>query len=410
MLGENMNAFGAERKDTSIVSSGSQTVALFLPRKTKNGLNLADRSSPERQAFKNALYATLEGKVEGALSPYLFFDPPQLTEDSSVDYKADWGSKDHVLYGASGWDAHIAESTNSGDHTKTNSYDFADGDTGVIRTALQEGLVSLLPRRSTYYAYGPGEYTAISGKDFVLLDGMIENGLPLPEALNAVDINDRYARIFAQAANEKYNTASSAVQGDFMEGTLNLGQKVGTSIIGIFGGPIANAQRDEAFTPKQNASRYLAKLVSQHGEGTRVLQTIQTEANTNILLAEYKPTRRFEAFILGAFPRAVHQGIIKTPYDVFRNWKLSTEFDRAERVIKLIAAAKRTHDIEMEDRTFKISKGDGPVITLSHKWNEQDWLEICDPAGLNDIKFFGSPSRKLMYTKAVREPKPELLL
>lgn len=417
-----MNAFNGEHAILSrgnIEPTASRPIAQFWPVEKLNGTtDQVINSSPERKAFKKALVATLRGETEGALSPYLFFDPPEFSNNLDADYKIDWGSQTNVPYGASGWDAHIAQSVNTSEKGPANDYSFPDGDKEVIEVAIKRGLFSNLPRRSTYYSYGPGEYTAISRKDFVILDEMIKQEFPLPEAINAVDINYRYARLFAEAANARYNKASSAVQGDFMEGTLDLGQKTGTAIIAIFGGPIANAAKDKNNTAKQNASRYLAKLVSQHGEGTRVLQTIETESRPSVLLKEYAATKRFEAFILGALPRAVHQGIILNPkYDVFKNWKLVTDFDEATRAVRLIAEAKKSHTLEIEKEpnqrkniTFGISKGDGFVFTLSHKWNQEDWREICDPAGLNDLTFYGDDSRKLMYSKAIREPDPALLI
>jgi uncharacterized SAM-dependent methyltransferase len=363
----------------------------------------------DRDGFKKALYATLSHQAEGAISPYLFYDPPGA-ETGDVNYRSDWGSKDNVPYGAPGWDAHIAESTGENpDKEKKNDYSFADGDQAVIATALQEGLLSHLPRRIAYYSYGPGELIAVNKKDFQILDAVEKAGNYILTALNAVDINDRYALSFAQAANDRYNKAASAVQGNFMDGVLNLGAKDGTSVIGIFGGPFANAPEYKEIDAKTNAARYLAQLVSQHGEGTRVINTIDTESNPDILLSNYKATRRFEAFILGALPRAVHEGIITNKeYDVFGNWKLSTAFDEARRAVKLIAKAKKQHTLKTEDYNFKIRKDEEFVFTLSHKWNEQDWKEIYNLAGLDDLKFYGEGTRKLLVARAARDPDPKL--
>jgi len=392
----------------------SRPVAQFWPvqkmnsggRRREDGPN----NSPSRNAFKNALYATLDHQVEGAISPYLFYDPPEFSDAAGMDYQSDWGSLDNIPYGAPSWDAHIAESTKeNGDHEKKNDYGFAEGDEEVIKTALEAGLLEQLPKRHTYYSYGPGELIAISKKDFQLLDAIENNGAFSTEALNAVDINYRYAKTFAQAANDRYNKASAAVQGDFMEGTLDLGGKVGTSVIGIFGGPFANAAHDHR-TAKLNAARYLAQLVSQHGEGTRVINTIDTQSDRKTLMADYHPTRRFEAFILGAFPRAVHEGIILNKnYDVFKNWKLVTEFDEAERAVKLIAQAKKKHTLTTEDRSFDIKKDEKFVFTLSHKWSEQDWAEIYKAAGMEELKFYGNGSRKLLVARATKEPDLGLL-
>ncbi len=387
----------------------SRPVAQFWPvAKMSGGGNNGNHSSPDREAFKAAFYATLNGTTQGGLSPYLFYDPPESSEGGVANYKSAWGSEDNVPYGAPGWDAHIAESTKLA-NAKTPGYSFAEGDEEVIRTALSKGLIKHLPARITYYSYGPGELIAIQKKDFQLLDAIEASPAHNLESLNAVDINNRYATAFAQAANERYNKASSAVQGDFMEGTLLLGAKVGTSVIAAFGGPFANASRDAAMSSKQKAAQYLAQLVSQHGDGTRVILTIDTQSDKKALLADYKPTRSFEAFILGAFPRAVHEGIIKKPYDVFRNWKLVTEFNEAERAVELIAQAKRAHSLVTEDSQFQIARNQKICITLSHKWDSEDWRSIGKAAGLDDFSFFGHGTRKLMVARATRSPDLSLL-
>jgi len=404
----------SRQSPVNLGSAGSRPIAQFWPTiRMQNGKDQSGHhNNAERDAFKHALYATLEGKAEGLLSPYLFYDPPEFAEIETIDYQKDWGSRDNIPYGAPSWDAHIAESTSDNpEHKRQNKYAFAEGDEEVIKTALQEGLVSLLPKRMTYYSYGPGELIAVGKKDFQVIDAIERSPSHVIEALNALDINDRYARTFARAANERYNKATSAVQGDFMEGTLNLGAKVGTSVIAIFGGPFANAPSiKDHMTAKQKAASYLAQLVSQHGEGTRVINTIETESNKKVLLAGYKATRAFEAFILSALPRAVHQGIIRNQnYDVFKNWKLVTEFSEAESAIKLIARAKRTHTLETEDKTFYIQKHDEPVFTLSNKWSEREWGEIYNAAGLGNTSFYGTGSRKLVLATAIKDPDLSLI-
>lgn len=389
----------------------SRPVARFWPvAKNSNGPS----ASPERSAFKQALIATLEGKVEGAISPYLFYDPPEFSNASDVNYKSAWGSTNNVPYGAPGWDAHIRDSTSENtSRAKQNHYGFAEGDEEVIATALQEGLIHTLPKRITYYSYGPGELIAVRRKDFQLLDAISESPAHILEALNAIDINARYASTFAEAAHRRYNKEASAIQGDFMEGTLNLGGKIGTSLIGIFGGPFANAPNIPGFVDaKRKAAEYLAQLVSQHGEAARFINTIDTQSDSELLLEDYKPTRHFEAFILGAFPRAVREGIITNEnYDVFNKWKLTREFDKSQRAIKLIAEAKTTHLLHTEDKDFSIKKGDGLVFTLSHKWSEQEWTGIYNAAGLDDINFYGKGTRKLVIARATaRDPDFSLII
>ena len=181
-------------------NADSRLVATFYPvpkisdSKDKNTLY----STAEKAAFRKAFYATLDNVVEGAISPHLFFDPPGLSDDAQINYRSAWGSKENIPYGAPSWDIHISESTNENPtHAKLNQYGFAEGDAEVIAYALQNGLIERLPRRMTYYSYGPGEMIAVHKKDFQLVDAITSTETHSVEGLNAVDINYRYARDFA---------------------------------------------------------------------------------------------------------------------------------------------------------------------------------------------------------------------
>lgn len=401
-----------------MAESGSRVVATFLPAGTeRKDSRTSVVNAAEREAFKFALVDTLTGTMEGALSPYLFYDPPGHAE-GKVDYKSAWGSENNIPYGAPAWDAHIQESTTDNPKRKQkNAYTFAEGDEAVIATALQQGLLQQFPRRMTFYSYGPGDLLAVRKKEFQILDAAAQCENTTIEAIYGVDINRRYARQFADAANTRYDRLSQGILGDFMEGTLNdLGNKIGTSVVGIFGGPFANApSMAGTFNSKQKAAQYLAQLVSQHGEGTRVINTFDVQMDEAKLLDDYKPTRTFEAFILGAFPRAVNEGIIKNQnYDIFANWKLKTAFNAEERAVKLIATAKKSHTILIEngpndDIEIDIKEKDERVFTLSHKWNEDDWSDIYNAAGLDDPKFYSNNSRRLAISR-VSERGPDLSL
>lgn len=415
ILSEQMSIELTSSSPVNIGNADSRLVATFYPvpkisdSKDKN----TSYSSAEKAAFRKSFYATLENQVEGAISPHLFFDPPGLSEDAKINYSSAWGAKENIPYGAPSWDIHISESTSENEsHVKLNQYGFAEGDAEVIHYAIQNGLIDRLPRRMTYYSYGPGEMIAVHKKDFQLVDAIMSTETHSVEGLNGVDINYRYARNFADHANEKYNRVTAAILGDFMEGTVNPGNKIGTSVIGIFGGPFANAPNiKNVFNAKQKAAQYLAQLVSQHGEGTRVINTIDTQSDPEILKADYNPTKQFEAFILGAFPRAVNEGIIVNPkYDVFKHWKLTQEFDEAQRTVKLMATAKKSHDLNTDSgKTYAIEKGQNLTFTLSHKWGQQEWKDIYQAAGFDDVTFYGEGSRKLILARATGEPNLSLI-
>lgn len=404
-----MRASSARFADGAVIDepTDSRIVSYLLPLEkpgSKNG-NGNNSNSSQRNAFKKALYSTFNHAAEGVISPYLFYDPPKAQKDQNSH---PWGVQDEVAYGAKAWDVHISESTDqNASHAKQNAYSFAEGDVEAINTALEEGLLERLPRLMTFYSYGPGELIAVRQKDCLLIENILDGGFHRISSFNAVDINDRYAYDAVHEVHQRFNLESKAIHGDFMEGQLMLGNKVGTSVVAVFGGPFANAPAIKgAATAKQKAAQYFAQMTNQHGMGTRLIMGVDMESDPKKLMADYAATKTFEAFILSAFPRAVQEGIIKNKnYNVFDNWRLVPEFDEEQRTVRLNAECKRSHTVNTEDSSFKFKKDERLVFTLSHKWNQQDWTEILTAAGFDQVEFFGNkPGKKIMTARAINEP------
>lgn len=375
----------------------SRVVSLFGPLDLPNGKG--GFHSSNRNAFKQALYQTFLGAAEGVITPYLFYDPPETGR-----YESPWGTIEDIPFGARAWDAHIKESTQ--ETSVENRYEFADGDIKVLEHAINNGLIQKLPKYTSFYSYGPGDLIAVRGKDCRLIKGIIENGSIQLTNYNAIDINDRYAHEAAREIHKEFNVESRAIQGDFMEGTLQLGNKDGTSLIAVFGGPFANAQN------KRKAAEYLGKLTRQHGMGTQIVMTVDTESDVEKLMASYAPTRSFEAFVLSSFPRAVHEGIILNPnYNVFDHWRMVRTYDPSTKAMKLSAECKKEHLLETEDGKFSFKVGHTMTNILSNKWCKDDLKYILRAAGFSDEKFYETKgnSKKILTAKSIREPNLDLV-
>ncbi len=360
----------------------------------------------QREGFKKAFFDTLEGKAEGVLTPYLFFDLPKTSPQIEQGI---WGSQTPVSVGARAWDEHISQSF-SNVKGQPNAYGFTHGDVEVIKLALSQGLADVLPSGAiAYFGYGVGEKMAVTKKDGRIISGMLKAGKNITN-LNAVDMNDRYVSDALRFFHDKYNITSSGISGDFMEGPLlpippEARDTGSTAIISLFGGPFGNAPNISGSTPMLNAVRYLRKVVDQHGPGSHILMTMETRPSDPALSkafieqaeARYARTKVFEAFLLSAFPRAVHDNIISKPYDVFKNWKMVTRFDPDLSTTKLIAECKEDHIIHTSQGSYEALAGSQIVPILSNKWTTEEVTSIFNVAGARHIKIYGEGTHKLVH-------------
>ncbi len=385
----------------SVVKRGgdaSRLVSVFQP------LDLSNANSSNRESFKRALYATFRGEAEGVLTPYLFYDPPEPDKSNDV-----WGAQEtNIPLGAKAWDNHVSENVDASKPADDSSYDFTRSDVVVLKHALDNGLVARLPKNIAFYSYGPGDPLAVRAKDCVLIQSILNDSGHFIRNYSAVDINDRYAHEAATEMHKRFNIHSQAIQGDFMEGDLGLGPKNGTSVIAVFGGSFANAPIiGGRATSKDKAVEYLSKLTLQHGMGTQIIMTVDMENDEHTLLSQYAKTKSFEAFVLSSFPRAVNEGIIKKPYDVFDHWRMVTEYDRPTKAIKLIAECKKDHVISLEDGDAQFVEGYRMTNIIANKWDKTDLRKILKSAGFSDIRIYDTKgsSKKLVTARALNEPE-----
>lgn len=387
-----------------------------LKSQTRQIVGLDDNERLQLRAFTKAMVATFSRSAEGALTPYLFYDPPAASIVPSS--KNLWGSKKNVPFGAAAWDAHIANSTNQNKaHEKQNEYTFSEGDVEILKYAVNDGLTNRLTNDMTYYSYGPGETIAVKSKDCLLIEEIFKQRGEVIRAYNAVDINRRYTRDAALLVHKTFDLTCNGLNGDFMEGNITLGPRDGSaSLIAVFGGPIANAPKviegGIQLNSKQKAAEYLARMTKQHGMGTHLVMTVDVENDKQSLLKNYAKTKEFEAFVLSAFPRAVHQGVIKNEnYDVFQHWELATRYDTNDDSVKLMAKCKAVHDLKIEDKTFTIKRGEEFPIILSNKWQKEDLENIFKASGYSDFKMYDKPgsSKKLISARWLNDPNLNIL-
>lgn len=123
----------------------------------------------------------------------------------------------------------------------------------------------------------------------------------------------------------------------------------------------------------------------------------------------------FRNFMLGAFHRANHSGIILNKnYNVEDNWDVvrtvetesnkikdsdGTSMTLENPVVKISVTPRRNHTLRTTKGEFKISTQDAPrVQTLSHKYGEALWKHVAGKAGATNMQLFrNGGTRGLFY-------------
>ncbi|HNQ92341.1 MAG TPA: L-histidine N(alpha)-methyltransferase [Alphaproteobacteria bacterium] len=365
------------------------------------------------QKFKKAFLKTIKNPdAEGLLTTHLFYDIPEETTAAfnglSYDAKI-------ILSGGRAWERHIDDAVTSS-KDPTQSYGYWDNDQSIITFSINKGLIDLLPRSIKFVSYGCGDIHAFNGKESQILAATLKDVNRDITDSCIVDILERYAISNAVAVNRRFGISSQGVVGDFLyNGKLAINETRGTPVVMIFGGSFENTPSTSGYpSPQDSAAMAWAKMNTQHGLGSIVIKTFDSNQDPQEQERRYKPTRNFEAFILSAFARAVQQGIILNPqYDVLKNWKLSERFDTGISAVKLTAVCKRDHVLNFADGSsvqLRAQK-DQRVITLAHKWDENTHISIAQRAGFEVKETYSQEGNfnKLIVAEAIRRPDKELL-
>lgn len=354
--------------------------------------------------FKTAFLLTMRNPAnQGLLTPHLFYDlhhQGRLAQ-SNLEY-----DPVQILSGGSAWERH----TNDGP-----TYSMMDDEQSVIKSAIEHGLVALLPRSIKFVSYGGG--TAFDKKEFRIVNAAIEDLNRQTHSFCAVDILNRFAMSGALAAQHRFGIKSNGVIGDFLyNGRLAIADTKGTPVVMIFGGSFENTPATAANpNPADTSAIAWAKMNIQHGLGSVVIKTYDTDQDPVRQETAYQASKNFEAFTLSGFARAVQLNIISDPdYDILKNWRLRTEFDTALSAVKLMSECKTDHAMPTCAGPIEFKAGDTPdrrVITLAHKWSDAVHVRNAERAGFEIKKIFSVDGnyKHLMVAEAIRQPDSDLL-
>ncbi len=366
---------------------------------------------PQRQAglFRAAFRNMMLGHTEGAMSSFLFHD---LSGETAAELFGDLSYDPTViLSGGSAWERRVAENKAKASRDQQS---FWSNDQRLIAHALSKGLVTQLPEKTKFVSYGGGDAIAFRSNEGQIISAALKYPAVEVTDLCAVDILARYAHTMSYIATETYGLESQGVRGDFLRnGRLGITETAGKPVVMIFGGPFENVFPDADFPDAvENATIAWAKMNFQHGIGSLVIKTFDSEQDPERQIEKYAPTRNFEAFELSFFARAIENGIIKNPqYDVFANWRMTTEFDKAAKAVKLLAECKQDHTLVTDEGSYDLKVGDKRTITLSHKWDIATHMSIAQRAGYELVATYkqqGNPN-VLMVMRAANEPAQDLI-
>jgi hypothetical protein len=396
-----MLAMGAVSVDAAN-SDDSKTLIRMSPEKS---------TFPQRQAalFRTAFQNLMQNKTEGAMSSFLFHDLSATTAARSLgDLSYDAST---ILSGGNAWERRVAENAAK---AKQNEQSFVSNDQKIIAHSLDHALLTLLPVNTKFVSYGGGDATAFRGNEGQIIEAALKDPSITVTDFCAVDILGRYAHTQSYIATETYGLESEGVRGDFLRnGRLGITPSAGTPVVMIFGGPFENVFPDADYPDTvENATIAWAKMNFQHGLGSYVIKTFDSEQDPDLQVAKYAPTRNFEAFELSFFARAIETGIIRNPqYDVFANWRMTTEFDAAANAVKILAECKQDHTLVTDQGSYDLKAGDKRTVTLSHKWDIATQVRIAERAGYEIVGLYKQENNPnvLMVAKAVNEPAPALL-
>jgi hypothetical protein len=356
--------------------------------------------------FARAFVRMIENPNDkGLMSTHLFYDMPvRGREFTALPYDAR-----HILSGGRAWERRI-----QGAVGRQSDDGYWSKDQRAISFALQHGLVSKLPLGFLkLVSYGGGDDHAFRGNELQIVDAIFSSRREDIIELCAVDILERFAFQCAVTARSEYGIQSQGVIGDFIyNGKLAIPESRGTPIVMSFGGPYENTPSlDGEESPEEITTLAWAKLNLQHGLNTVVIKTSDTNQSPDLQNGPYAPTREFEAFLLSAFARAVHQGVIADPqYDVFDKWRMTSNFNQATKAVELSATCKVDHSVEIAGKIRNFTRGESRVFTLSHKWDEQKHIAIAARAGFaTEIIRQPGNDNIVMVSTAVRRPDHDLM-
>jgi len=342
--------------------------------------------------FRKAFLHMIDNPQDkGLMSTHLFYDLPDPVA---------------ILSGGHAWEERVKKSVKSGGYWNKDS--------SVISYSLNQGLIDRLPSGYLkFISYGGGDMNAFRGNEMQIMDRAFATRAEDFVDFCAVDILERYATNCAYAARNQYRIRSHVVTGDFIyNGQLAIPDTRGTPVVMIFGGPFENTPHVEnGRAPEDATALAWAKLNIQHGLGSVVIKTFDTEQNHDLEKGAYSPTKPFEAFLLSAFARAVDQGIIEdSKYDIFVNWRITSSFNPLLKSIELAAQCKADHSVPINGKEHYFKKDEARIITLSHKWDEALNIRLARRAGF-DVEVFREPANAngLMIAKAVRKPDADLM-
>ena len=388
----------------------SQVVAVYMPRREfsppKAPKKLPKNAPPS--SFKLAFMQTLQGTAQGALTPHLYHEPVNDRAQQAVNTACASLQQRHnrILYGGQAWDAFIQEG---------GSYRGLDQDLNAIEAALEGGLTSALPDNMRLIEYGPGGKTGV-GKPAAVIKSILQERPQQIYSYTAVDILNRFATESALEIHEEFNLRSFAIVGDFAaKGKLVMPKAAGTvPVVLSFGGGFANApdhSPDNGPDGKGSAVAFFSQMNRQHGLGSYVLMSYHCERDPKKLLQEYQRTDALEAFILSGFVRAIGEGIITDKnYDPFLHWAMEPAYNEKIKAVVEYAVCQKDHVLHTTDGKFAFKKNDRLPITLSHKWDAQDYGEILKKAGyeiVGDKPYqSGDLPRGVVLARAVRNPPP----
>lgn len=352
------------------------------------------------QGARHDWFENFDGRGSGRNGKWVWFDPAKdKTPKPGV-----------ILVGGQAWDQHLKHS---------DGYNFHCGDIHSNHFAVMKGILDMLPNTFHIRELGPGGSIGFK-KTEALLSEFIDSGHLITRYV-AEDIHLRYA---AEAAFQAFSMGVKAYaqQTDFMNinpnRKYNRPEAIEPELILVQGGPLANAPETvngRSYSGRQNAARYLAKQNYISPMGSFLWITFQKERNPAKLLAEYEGDEEnkeiFRHFVLSGFNRAVKNGTITTPsYNPLDYWDYRADYDDSIKAVRLNAVCEVTHTISTVHGDRHAPKGKTQTEILSHKWDETDWENIFDAAGIKLIESFSEPetNRGVLLAKSVAEPKISL--
>lgn len=357
-------------------------------------------------AFENAFYSMLNDTAAGALTSYLFFDLPRRSGIYGKGY-----DPVKILSGGRAWERRTAENAASAEHEEHN---FGGDDKRIVQHSIENGLLNFIPLHAHLISYGGGDVNTFLSIDGQILDAIAEDPTRYTSGFCAVDILPRYAQSLAYLVSDHYSLHAQGVRGDFLRnGRLAIAIKSGTPVIMNFGGSLENvsvdAQRPDA---DMNAAIAWGKMNRQHGIGSVVIKTFDSDQNPENQNKKYAPTSNFAAFELSAFARAATAGIIKnSQYDVLRHWQLASMYNEDLSRQELRAECRVAHVMETTKGDYPFEVGDNRMIlTLSHKWDLARHNRNIERAGGEIVQAYQQPGNpnQLIVVKFVREPDADI--